>query len=530
VIESRRQTFEKYLQLCLCDEEIANDPAFRKFLQITGVQAIKPALPPKPLKKCVALYDFEAQAPEDLPFKFGDVISVLAEEGEWWKGELNGRTGYFPSNYVRIVSEEELKFLEKANQRSALQSRPMSQPTTVLTNASSTAPSLPYKNAIPSPSVDNNIKRSSSPSQATKTTATISPTAAVATDSDVMDVIDNARDTQGPPDFLAVAMFDYDGQREQHEISFKFGDIVALYTEECRPTDDWWQGYVLNEDTSKLYGGYFPRTFVRRLTKDDFIYDAESGSYLYSPDITNYTYDEATDTYIKNPPETVRAIPTKSTTSEATSVNVTAADQRKTVTRYNENASKVSAGSVSQVTARSSVEETHEKTTLPTITTTVSSKENQSIDRQGAQPKSQILAQSQLQQESQPQSQSQPQPQLQTQPQQRPLGGPKKGSAAKGGFGRGGPKKGGGAKRALPTPPASQSVSVSVQRHQRISLMLRGQQSDIENYAQGPMNSSDTDAAINVANPKEGPTATSAAYTKRPITLTTPSPIVPNNQ
>jgi hypothetical protein len=57
-------------------------------------------------------------------------------------------------------------------------------------------------------------------------------------------------------------------------------------------------GYVLNEDPNKLYGGYFPRIYVRRLTKTDFVYDDESGAYYYKTDITNYNYNANTDTWI----------------------------------------------------------------------------------------------------------------------------------------------------------------------------------------------------------------------------------------
>lgn len=54
----------------------------------------------------------------------------------------------------------------------------------------------------------------------------------------------------------------------------------------------------MNDDPNKLYGGYFPRIYVRRLTKNDFVYDDESGAYYYKTDITNYNYDANTDTWI----------------------------------------------------------------------------------------------------------------------------------------------------------------------------------------------------------------------------------------
>lgn len=39
--------------------------------------------------------------PTDLPFKKGDVITILArDDEEWWKGRLRLREGIIPRNYV----------------------------------------------------------------------------------------------------------------------------------------------------------------------------------------------------------------------------------------------------------------------------------------------------------------------------------------------------------------------------------------------------------------------------------------------
>lgn len=53
------------------------------------------------VERVMALYPYQAQNEDELSFEKGDVISVLAkEETAWWRGELNGVSGVFPSNYV----------------------------------------------------------------------------------------------------------------------------------------------------------------------------------------------------------------------------------------------------------------------------------------------------------------------------------------------------------------------------------------------------------------------------------------------
>ncbi|XP_078030707.1 rho guanine nucleotide exchange factor 7a isoform X2 [Epinephelus lanceolatus] len=51
-----------------------------------------------------ARFNFQQNNEDELTFDKGDIISVTRqEEGGWWEGMLNGRTGWFPSNYVREV-------------------------------------------------------------------------------------------------------------------------------------------------------------------------------------------------------------------------------------------------------------------------------------------------------------------------------------------------------------------------------------------------------------------------------------------
>nr|XP_057909121.1 rho guanine nucleotide exchange factor 6 isoform X3 [Doryrhamphus excisus] len=51
-----------------------------------------------------ARFNFKQNNEDELSFNKGDVIAVTRqEEGGWWEGTLSGKTGWFPSNYVREV-------------------------------------------------------------------------------------------------------------------------------------------------------------------------------------------------------------------------------------------------------------------------------------------------------------------------------------------------------------------------------------------------------------------------------------------
>ena len=54
---------------------------------------------------CRGLYDFDAENAEELDFKEGDIIKLIARlDDNWLHGELNGKQGRFPVSYVEIVN------------------------------------------------------------------------------------------------------------------------------------------------------------------------------------------------------------------------------------------------------------------------------------------------------------------------------------------------------------------------------------------------------------------------------------------
>ena len=124
-----------------------------------------PVLPPKKPQlqtlTAVALYSFKPTEPDELPFSEGDVITVLEryEDTEWWKGELKGRVGLFPSNFCRVDSKMAPKLVPKpvsavvpAATPSSMQSNPF-----IMQNTSPKPKPSPAVTAVktPSPSTPN---------------------------------------------------------------------------------------------------------------------------------------------------------------------------------------------------------------------------------------------------------------------------------------------------------------------------------------------------------------------------------------
>ncbi|GLD69662.1 intersectin-1 [Lates japonicus] len=74
----------------------------------TPTEPTPPKLAPANTALCqvIGMYDYVAQNDDELAFQKGQVITVLNKDDcDWWKGELNGREGLFPSNYVKLTTD-----------------------------------------------------------------------------------------------------------------------------------------------------------------------------------------------------------------------------------------------------------------------------------------------------------------------------------------------------------------------------------------------------------------------------------------
>ena len=69
------------------------------------------------LERVIVKFPYQGENVDELNIEKGDIITVLdrnLEDEGWWKGELNGRVGVFPDNFVEpLPAKEEKVFVYK---------------------------------------------------------------------------------------------------------------------------------------------------------------------------------------------------------------------------------------------------------------------------------------------------------------------------------------------------------------------------------------------------------------------------------
>lgn len=97
--------------------DIPNLLAFYKLHYLDTTPLIRPA--PKKVQKIIAKYDFEGNDPDDLPFKKGEILTIVTkDEEQWWTAKNNlGQTGLVPVPYVQKYDDDSLINTELNNTR-----------------------------------------------------------------------------------------------------------------------------------------------------------------------------------------------------------------------------------------------------------------------------------------------------------------------------------------------------------------------------------------------------------------------------
>ncbi|XP_075717083.1 CD2-associated protein isoform X2 [Rhinoderma darwinii] len=221
-------------------------------------------------RQCKALFDYIPQNEDELELKVGDVLEITEEVEEgWWSGTVHGRSGLFPSNFVK---EQELSDDGESQESSE---DPESAAATVASPASpilspAIHPEVPplsvaqpkkvmgvgfgdifkegsvrLKTRIPNsePEVKRPDKPSPTPTPPTKVARTISS-----------DLSRTETDSKPKAKEMCRALYNYDGTIDD-ELSFKEGDLIHLISKDTGDPG-WWRGELNGKE------GVFPDNFA----------------------------------------------------------------------------------------------------------------------------------------------------------------------------------------------------------------------------------------------------------------------------
>ncbi|CAO3629382.1 unnamed protein product [Mucor fragilis] len=128
-LDKQKEEEEFQLALALSLSESENRPSYRSSAapaaSTTAQAAAANTASAKPkdedaapqISRVRALYDFQPTEQGELGFEKGDIIRVIESVyRDWWKGELRGKTGIFPVNYVeKIVDPSPSDLLKEAS-------------------------------------------------------------------------------------------------------------------------------------------------------------------------------------------------------------------------------------------------------------------------------------------------------------------------------------------------------------------------------------------------------------------------------
>ncbi|XP_058485779.1 intersectin-2b isoform X2 [Solea solea] len=76
-------------------------------VKMLGPNSGKSTPAPQPVCQVIAIYDYAAANEDEMSFSKGQLINVFDKnDPDWWKGEINGVTGLFPTNYIKMTTAD----------------------------------------------------------------------------------------------------------------------------------------------------------------------------------------------------------------------------------------------------------------------------------------------------------------------------------------------------------------------------------------------------------------------------------------
>ncbi|XP_063161224.1 SH3 domain-containing kinase-binding protein 1 isoform X1 [Candoia aspera] len=225
-------------------------------------------------RRCQVAFSYMPQNEDELELKVGDIIEVVGEVEEgWWEGVLNGKTGMFPSNFIKELSDsddartvhEEHLIKPSLRDTTGSESDGGDSSSTKSEGANGAATiqpkkikgigfgdifkDKPIKLRPRSIEVDNDFL------PVEKTVGKRMPTGPAVQEATKMELESRTKMKE-----YCKVIFPYEAQNED-ELTIKEGDIVTLVNKDCIDAG-WWEGELNGRR------GVFPDNFVKLLLPD----------------------------------------------------------------------------------------------------------------------------------------------------------------------------------------------------------------------------------------------------------------------
>ncbi|XP_072296579.1 CD2-associated protein [Eucyclogobius newberryi] len=250
-------------------------------IPLGGFQPHPPAASKKPKRRlCKALFDYHPQNEDELELKVGDLIEVTEEVEEgWWSGTFNGKSGLFPSNFVKELdaSAEDGESSEATPEETGMKddgpasenaSTPTSPPAS-LGNGAPRPPSKVMRVGFGDIFTGAHVKLKSVPSVPSAKSAHPNHPTPTPTEAPKVDAESRASLKRQSKEYCKVT-FGFEATNED-ELTLKEGEIIHVLSKDTGEPG-WWRGEVGGRE------GVFPDNFVTMVNDADKDAGAMRGS------------------------------------------------------------------------------------------------------------------------------------------------------------------------------------------------------------------------------------------------------------
>ncbi|XP_029606015.1 CD2-associated protein isoform X2 [Salmo trutta] len=237
----------------------------------------QPHSQPRGLKKmskkrqCRALFDYMPQNEDELELKIGDTININEEVEEgWWSGTMNGKSGLFPSNFVKeIETNEDEETNDVTDETDGSGKEALLLPTPIHPSPGNGVIAQPKKirgvgfgDIFREGSVKLKVRLPSSEGEEKKDKPIPSlPSAAKPAHSNTTDSQKAEGDSKAKVKEYCKATFAFESTNED-ELTLQDGDVIQILSKDTGEPG-WWRGEIGGKE------GVFPDNFVAVMSDED---------------------------------------------------------------------------------------------------------------------------------------------------------------------------------------------------------------------------------------------------------------------